>query len=79
MIPMTVLVVGLLAPMTRSGIDLGAFHLVYLVTFFYLIFVFSLSLYFGGCARLSGWGYDLKLLPTHRAMGDFSSVYQAYL
>ena len=47
-------------------------------SFLYLIFVFSLSLYFSGCARLSCWGYDLKLLPNHRAMGDFFSVCQAY-
>ena len=32
-------------------------------------FSFKLSCY---------WGHDLKLLPNHRAMGDFSSVCQAY-
>ena len=74
-IPMLLLVAGLLAPMTRSGIDLGTSHLMYLVTslFFILIFVFSLSLNFCVCACLSGWGYDFELLPNHRAMADFSS------
>ena len=62
MTPMMLLVAGLLALMTRSGIDLCTSHLVYRVTS--LFFVFSLSLYFSGCARLSGWGYDLKLLPN---------------
>ena len=47
-------------------------------SFLYLIFVFSLSFYFSGCARLSGWGCGLKLLPSHIAMGGFSSVCQAY-
>ena len=41
MIPMMVLVAILLAPMTRSGIDLGTSHLVYLVTS--LFFILSLS------------------------------------
>ena len=41
MIPMMVLVAGLLAPMTRSRIDLGTSHLVYLVTSLFFILSFS--------------------------------------
>ena len=72
---MTLLVAGLLAPMTRSGIDFGT------SLYFILVLLFSLSWYLS----LLEWmhmfqrlGYDLKLLPNHRAVGGFSSVCQAY-